>query len=572
MSQLLTRPLWGRNAPQVWECLLVAVILIGGVLRVSHASGTINQTFDEPVHIACGIELLGKGVYAYEAQHPPLSRVAMAIGPYLAGVRPLGLASMWDEGNALLMKQNDYAHILALARLGNLPFFLLCGIVTWWWSRELFGSWAGLSSLLLLNLIPPYLAHSGLATTDLALTACLTLSLYAVSRWAQSPTWGGALMFTVATALAILSKFTTLLFLPVCLAALAVVWLGSARPQSSQIFETAKALPRYLPKAAGLVLVLFFLLWGGYGFSLSPVTIASERPHGFVERIAGKTGPWHDRANQIVETPIPLGELIHGILWAKAHVASGHDSYVLGKYSPFGTWYFFPVVLSVKTPLAVLLLWILGIVFLAGLDRASWPRWLPLAYSLAILASVLSATVNLGVRHILLIYPLIAISAGYAVTRLWSAGSIGKFVASGCLVWTLCSGALAHPSYLSYFNELGGPHPENILVESDLDWGQDLSKVQAVLDRNQVKELTLAYFGSPKPEDFIKTPFHVLPPDTKVQGWVAISLTRAKLGGLRWRSENKSDHGGYDWLLAYQPVARIGSTILLYRIPEAASK
>src|ERR1700685_3463479 len=106
--------------------LALALILIASV-RVVSTYTVFSHTFDEPAHIACGIEWLAKGVYTWEPQHPPLARVAAALGPYLIGARPhntkrIGTFSMTTEGVAILFQGNRYDLTLTLARLGMLPF------------------------------------------------------------------------------------------------------------------------------------------------------------------------------------------------------------------------------------------------------------------------------------------------------------------------------------------------------------------------------------------------------------------------------------------------------------------
>ena len=86
-------------------------------LRIVTTYTVFNHTIDEPAHIACGMEWLDKGVYHYEPQHPPLARVAAALGPYLAGIRPSGAANMFQEGALILYRDNHYDRNLALARL-----------------------------------------------------------------------------------------------------------------------------------------------------------------------------------------------------------------------------------------------------------------------------------------------------------------------------------------------------------------------------------------------------------------------------------------------------------------------
>src|SRR5438445_6297990 len=94
--------------------LLVLIVL--GCGRIASSYGTLNQTYDEPLHVAVGMEWLSKGTYTYGHVHPPLGEVFMAMGPYLAGVRSQSHPNFWDEGDALLYAGNHYWRNLTLAR------------------------------------------------------------------------------------------------------------------------------------------------------------------------------------------------------------------------------------------------------------------------------------------------------------------------------------------------------------------------------------------------------------------------------------------------------------------------
>src|SRR3954451_2468238 len=122
-----------------WLALLSIVL---GAVRIATTSPAISITFDEPAHIAAGMQLLDKDKFAYERLHPPLARVAAALGPYLAGYRSQNGGDMWIEGRRLYY---DYAGghpdalMLTLARLGILPFFLACLALVWLWTDRYIG-------------------------------------------------------------------------------------------------------------------------------------------------------------------------------------------------------------------------------------------------------------------------------------------------------------------------------------------------------------------------------------------------------------------------------------------------
>ena len=180
----------------------VILLVFAGVMRIVATYHIFNHTWDEPVHFTAGLEWLDLGTYTYEAQHPPLVRIAIALGPFLSGirisedqreflhnarreirVRPLHwtkryMNAVGGEGKRILYDSESYWQTLSLARLGVLPFFFLATIVVGVWSRKLFGNAAGLASVALFTTLPPILAHAGLATLDMGVTALLLTFLF----------------------------------------------------------------------------------------------------------------------------------------------------------------------------------------------------------------------------------------------------------------------------------------------------------------------------------------------------------------------------------------------------------
>ena len=129
------------------------------------------------------------------------------------------------------------------------------------------------------------------------------------------------------------------------------------------------------------------------------------------------------------------------------------------------------------------------------------------------------------------------------------------------MAWQLVSSAAAHPDYLPYFNELAGDHPEQILVGSDLDWGQDIKRLDDELRARNIDKVSIMFFVS---DDFqshgsVRHGLHAqsrqFPPNRPVSGWIAISATI-----LKWIK-------GYSWLESFEPVTTVGRSIRLYYIP-----
>src|SRR6185503_7276422 len=189
------------------------------------------------------------------------------------------------------------------------------------WGRYLHGAPLAVLALFFFTFTPSILAHAGLATTDMALTATLGASLFAGVLWLDSPTPKRCLWFGLWTGLAVLSKFSTLVFWPACAAAtLAVLWIEK-RPSLSTVLA---GLKRRAPTLALAIATGALAIWAGYRFSFS--------------------------------SGLPAPELFEGIQQVRQHNDEGHSSFLLGKRSSTGFWYFFEVALAVKTPIALLLL------------------------------------------------------------------------------------------------------------------------------------------------------------------------------------------------------------------------
>ena len=347
----------------LWIGALLLVIGIGAA-RIVSTYKVFTQTYDEELHLACGMEWLDLGRYQYEPQHPPLARIFLAIGPYLDGSRShrtpvvvtdrngLPQSGMTDEGDKILYATN-YWRTLALARFGILPFFILACLMVWFWTRHLFGRPAALVAALLFCNIPPILGHAALATTDMAAAATLVSALYALTLYLETPTWRHGILLGVALAAAVLSKFSNVAFLAVSLLA-AVLF----RALWNRHFSLRCPRVRWRHGAACIV-VAVVAVWSVYRFAWDPVILpgkdfASQEKSTQLARLPH--GELRNYAMALLERPLPLGQLVRGLGSVYLHNSRGHPSYLFGEFRETGWWYFFPVVLAVKTPIAFLLL------------------------------------------------------------------------------------------------------------------------------------------------------------------------------------------------------------------------
>ena len=532
--------------------LTICLSLLLGValLRITSTYHVFNATIDEASHIAGGIEWWDKGTYTLETKHTPLARVSVALGPYLAGVRWMGFKK-WQDTFPILSSTGNYWHNLTLGRIGVLPYFIIATLVVFFWTKRLFGTAAGVLAVAVFTQLPTILAHSSVATTDVALTAMFCCSLYFFTLWLREPGLRTAAQFGAATGLALGTKLSTVVFLPACALPVLIMYARSQRRNW-----------RALLRSFVIVAVCAFLaLWAVYRFSHVPLTQATGLP----DRIAGKAfGKSSSMAHAIhavtSHVPVPMPEFFDGIRNLRDQNHAGTRGYLFGEVRIGGWWYFFFAALALKTPLAVLLLSAIGSVVVLKRyvqDRESWEIAAPFAAFAMIMLCSTPARLDSGVRYVLPVFVFLSILAAFGLTTLWSQNQhrmVWQTAAVLLFGWLTVSSAIAHPDYLAYFNELGGSDPSRKVVVGDLDWGQDLTRLSTYMRQHSIQHVSISYDGFfvPQSLDF---------PDTQIldcyaprpSGWVAMEVRKERLYPEC-----------YPWLPGNQPVAKVGKTMTLY--------
>lgn len=507
--------------------IAIVLILIAS-LRIVSTYRVLSHTTDEPAHLAAGIEWIENGTYTYEDQHPPLARVTGAFGAWSAGARWSRNKDMYDEGYHLLGATKRYNRVLFFSRLFMLPFFWIGAAAVYFWGLRIGSARTAVFSTLLFTTTPTVLAHAGLATTDMALTAFVSATLVASLYWVSRPGWSTSAMLGLILGLALLSKFSALVFLPAAWllmygAYLLVAWPG--------VMPALKRLVRLLPWGALSLAIALPLVWAGYRFAIGPVAY--------------------------LHATLPAPAFFTGIHYVYAHNNEGHLAYLLGRLSQHGFWYYYPVVVAVKTPLATLILLAIAIAF--ALRKIA----MPLALIAALLGVGLFSHINIGVRHILPIYTGFAVCGGVALDRLFSAHRKWMtWTAAALLLWQVATGALEHPDYLAYTNEIAGSHPERVLADSDLDWDQGMRGLALRLKQLGVQK----FHFKPNSSGYmiaggIPFPNYELMPDgdQPPPGWNAVCVTGWKLSGQP------------KWAERIEPIEKIHRSIYLYYFPPGSS-
>lgn len=514
-----------RSRHTVALALIIAVTLI----RVAVTHRVFSAVVDEPVHIAAGYDWIVLHSAALDPVHPPLTRIFCALG--LAGIRPPERTDLVGRGNALLYDGDRYEKNLARARQGNLIFLALTLIAVYLWSAS---PVCGLIAAAIVATIPSILGHAGLATTDISMAAMVPLALIALERWVAEPGVGRACVAGLAIGAGAVSKFSFLVFFPAAAGVLIA-------------FHFRGLGWRFVKHALIAIGCAFILIWAFYFFDFR--TVAAAHPN-TVFFLRGTRLGWF-----FEHVPLPAPLFIAGLHVLSVHNDVGQLSFLLGRYSQRGWWYYFPVVFFFKTPLPFLVLLIWGAIAVVRQRASRVLQYLLMA--IAMMLAAMTSNIDIGIRHIIAIYPPLAVVAAYAVRCSWEKLP-QRAAAIALLGWMFFGVAIAHPDYMACFNEAAGNHPERIASDSNLDWGQDLLRLGREARKRHIEHAFVNCVGN---ADLGRAglPVHDgLPPFAPVNGWVAVSETALVL-------DDNARKGAYRWLDAY-PYERVGRSIRLYDI------
>jgi Dolichyl-phosphate-mannose-protein mannosyltransferase len=515
---------------------LVAALTIVAAVRVASTHRVFSVTIDEPLHLAGGWQWLG-GDYTIDISHPPLARVLAALPLRFAALPDPPPGSDVEQGNAILYAGDRYEKTLARARIGNLVLLIAGILAVAALARRAFGDLVSVIATALYTNLPPLLAHAGFVTTDMAVTAALPLAILALDLFLESPTPKRAMLLGAAMAMGVLGKFSFIVYFPAAaIVLIAVRW---------RVRTTLRGI-------AIAIATAFVLIWAGYQFKVGTMGSVFRTATFFVEQAAPE--PLRPAARWIaLHVPIPAPALPVGIAFLKMHDNQGHEAFLLGERSAEGWWYYFPVLVFFKTPLPFLALALGGIALALRRRIAIEHALMPLA----ILIVGMTGSINIGVRHVLPMYASLAIVAAFATVELWRLTArrpFAKLAFAALMLWLFLGPAAAHPDYLAYFNEAAGRKPARIAVDSNLDWGQDVLRLERAARELKIGKVWIAYSTSAFFEHHA-IPADGLPPQ-RVSGWIAAGETPLAMHPRE-----------YEWLTRYEPVRRIGKSMRLYYVP-----
>lgn len=558
---------------RIHRTLAVAALFLVFALQLIHVARLYSANWDEAHHLYDGYNIWTKHDYRFNAEVPPLVKLAAALPllPMHLAAPPLRGKSQaleaFLDGRAFVFG-NGGDRVLFPARMACMVFALLLAALLYTATREMFGDIAALGALAMFVFDPNVLAHGTLVSTDLGSTCFIFGAVYAFYRYAKKPTLLRLVIAGLLTGLAMCAKFTGIFVIPM-LVLLAGIEAVLAR--SPAVFA------RRLAACAVILVCAWGVVWVFYGFRYAPAPAGLELSPKLTPYIASLPSKTNAAELSLIAKWHLLPE---SYIWGLANTKKTeweYTSYFFGRMYRHGPWQYFPVAFLIKSTLPLLiLLALLPFLWFRREDRHTRELCFVLVPVFFYFALVTTSQTDIGARHLIPVYPFLYSLAGVTVAHAFSRKRSWAVVATLLLLWQGVTSARVAPAYMAYGNEAwGGPSQvHRYLSDSNVDWGQQLKAVKQYLDQNHIQNCWFAYFpdGAVQPSDYdvqckrlptgsslwwFKLPMDVPP---VIDGTILISdsdLEGVESGGgpLNW----------FDPFRGLKPIATIQQGVYVYR-------
>jgi 4-amino-4-deoxy-L-arabinose transferase-like glycosyltransferase len=573
------------------EWLLVLGALAVQLALLGHSIRANSAAFDESMHLAAGYRYWECGDFGINPEHPPLVKRLAAlpvrrwpIGGFgrPCGERPVKNDELLGYGYRLLNgPQGDAALLAARHVLLVIPAALLFAVYLA--ARAWFGRAAAACALLLAVFEPNLLAHGPLITTDAALALATLLSVLGAWWYAERPSVARGVALALSLGIALGAKHSGVVVPG--LVGLELAYLAWVRRRTAPTGWIARLAAGWVLAGLGAV----FLLWAVYGFRYEAMPPGAAQGMALADATASPSpappaGPLpapdllRSAIHQAAEWRLLPESYLAGLLYVRDNAS--REAYFLGRERPRGTWEYFPVALSIKTTLPLLVLALAGLLGFARPREATAALGVLRLAIAVFLGAAIASRLNIGIRHVLPLYPLLLVCAGAAAAEALRRSRAVAVVAVVLLGWHAAASLRNHPDHIAYANEAwGGPaRLHRYLGDSNADWGQALYRVRDHVARHAVGPCWIAWLGMRKP-DAVGLPCGLLPapmfleiaePDLpppaspRFAGTVFVSATLAQRAVF-----------GYQAFGARPPDDVIAGSVLVFRgsfdLPEVAA-
>lgn len=551
----------------------------------------MSATTDESFHLYAGYRYWQCGDFGVNPEHPPLLKLVAALPLHLGrAVEPHGPCGVkltqkldgFKEGLGF-MNLNGGDGFLVPARLASASFSILLALLVFFAAKEMFGKAEALVALALLAFEPNLIAHGSLVTTDMALTATMFASFYTLYRFRSRPVPARLLLAGLTFGLMLASKHSAIYMLPILLLLICADILMSRVKSGADASYSEREIPRGAIAFALMLIIGLSVLWASYGFRYSALPADAGAHMSAVEYL--RTGPHPEKATAASGVLLGLLERSH-ILPASytiglADVIAGSErmTFLLGKKYQAGQWFYFPVAFSIKSSLLLLLLFPISLLVLSLYRERPREMLYLLVPAISFMAVAMTWRINIGVRHVLPIYPFIIVLAAAGACALAKRYRVALVALLALLCYHGAVTAQTAPNYLAFSNAFWGgtENTYRVLHDSNVEWEQNLLQVEEYLKREGIKDCWISNFGGAelvRRQAFCRVIYGVSgtlpdreiePVPQVVEGTIILSTgALPPLGGPE-----------YAQFLNVPPVAMIGGSMLVYRgrfeIPRAAA-
>lgn len=577
---------------QLATCFLVTILMSAMFLIALFSSKGLGNDpgdsgiVDEIAHIPAGYSYDKYLDYRLNPEHPPLAK-ALAGLPLSLNNSIKGLkddvswnaeafnGAQWEAGWYMLYHSgNNPAKVLLWSRIPMMLLMILLGLFLFKWANELWGRKVGLFVLALYAFYPDVLAHGRLVTTDIAAAFGFVITIYFFDKALVNKTWRSIIIAAVAFGVAQLLKFSAfLLFIALLILVFIRAYVDKKENKKGYWFNVWQNFKPYFWVCV-LSLIVVWLVYLPFVWNTPPSIEYKVIESNLTSN--PQTLALRNFLHAFENNPFSraLGHYFLGIMLVIGRVEGGNVTFILGQLSEKSISWFFPVAWLLKTSIPIILLFTASVItFFANWGRTKKNLW---TWSLILVPFIvywgvtLKGSLNIGIRHLMPTIPFVLLMIGFTIYPIINNKKsdrfilIKKLVLGFLLIYMIGSTLINYPNFISYFNE-ATPKDERYkrLVDSSLDWGQDLLRLKKYVDDNNIKSIKVDYFGGSVPSYYIPEGREWHAEYGPTTGWIAVSATFYQSSKLVGPKEGK---WSYHWLDAYKPTAQIGGSILVFNI------
>lgn len=575
-------------------------IFAGIIIALASAIAITSAWHDSPIvdeipHIGAGYSYVAGHTYKFNPEHPPLAKdlAGLALLPLkidsvilngtFQGNWPSDIHGQWNFGRALIYSSGtDPIKIVHFAKLPLMLFFIFSAILIFIWTKKIYSPRSALLAVFLFALSPTVIAHSRFVTTDVPALFGILFATYFFTRYIKSNTTTNFWLASISFGVAMLTKFSTILLVPYFIIIVIVwTWIHEQR----FFYPTVRGLIK-----TGLIIVAGFVIIVGPVYQLHLLKYSGAQQKADATITLGNYGS-PLIANAIIwasDKPIirPLAEYGLGLAMVSQRAEGGNRTYFLGQLSNSSFRSYFPIVYLLKEPIPLLILLFSAVWFgltswfksresIRNKFKDHFYEFVMALWIIIYMAISIRSNLNIGIRHLMPIYGFIFILIAGQIGNIthqfkpkkWF--TIFTFILCGWYVGEFIS---VYPSYLAYFNQFaGGPSGgHRYVVDSNLDWGQDLWRLADYAEENKISTMNLDYFGWADPAYYLGSAHKYMRGGTYTNkesflkdnpngGWLAVSTTFYQESGL-------SAERPYAWLNNIEPATTIGHSIFVWHI------